>query len=167
MAGDELFDALKRLGVELPFNRHLGVEVVELEAGRVVTRLPDDDRLHNHLSGVHAIAELAPVELAGALAASTRLQPLLERGYVPVVGALSVRYVAPARGELLATALVGEQVLAPALATADAGERPHVEVEVEVADLHGTVTAVAELRFVYLDVRGFEAAAARSVPGTG
>lgn len=146
------FEGLVWTGAELPFNRHLGVTVSEASVGRAVTRLADDDRLHNHLAGVHAIAELAPVELAGAVAAATRLRPLLARGYVPVLGALSVKYVAPASGALVATAVVGEDVLAPALAAADAGERPRVEVDVELHDLGGTLAAVAELRFVYLEV---------------
>lgn len=149
---DAFVDDLVEMGTELPFNRHLGVTVSEVGDGRAVTRLAEDGRLHNHLAGVHAIAELAPVELAGAMAAATRLQPLLARGYVPVLGALSVKYVAPARGELVATAVVGEEVLAPALAAADAGERPRVEVRVELHELDGTLAAVAELRFVYVEV---------------
>jgi acyl-coenzyme A thioesterase PaaI-like protein len=152
VTGDAYTDGLARMGEDLPFNRHLGVEVIDLGPGRAVTRLRADDRLHNHLAGVHAIAELAPMELAGALAAGTRLRPLLERGYVPVLGALSVKYLAAARGELVATALVDEDVLNPALAAADADERPRVEVSVELHDADGTLTVVAELRFVYLEV---------------
>jgi acyl-coenzyme A thioesterase PaaI-like protein len=147
---DELVAGLVRLGEGLPFNQHLGVVVEHVERGRCRTRLPANERLANHLGGVHAIAELAPVELAGALAASTRLSALLERGYVPVVGGLEVRYRAPATGDLLATAEVGEEVVAPALAAANAGERPRVEVTVQVTDEVGTVVTVAELRFVYL-----------------
>jgi acyl-coenzyme A thioesterase PaaI-like protein len=147
---DDLAAGLVQLGEGLPFNRHLGVVVDHLERGSCRTRLPADERLANHLDGVHAIAELAPVELAGALAASTRLAPLLERGYVPVVGGLEVRYRAPAHGDLVATARVGEEAVAPAIAAADAGERPRVEVTVEVTDAAGTVVTVAELRFVYL-----------------
>jgi acyl-coenzyme A thioesterase PaaI-like protein len=145
-----LIDGLVDLGQGLAFNRHLGVEVAAIEPGRCETVLPADERLHNHLGGVHAIAELAPVELAGALAASTRLAPLLTRGYVPVVGGLSVRYRAAAVGRLVARAEVGEEVVAPALAAADAGERPRVEVPVQVVAEDGTVVAEAQLRFVYL-----------------
>jgi acyl-coenzyme A thioesterase PaaI-like protein len=149
-----LLDGLVALGEQLPFNRHLGVRVEHLEPGRCRTRLPADERLVNHLGGVHAIAELAPVELAGALAASSRLPALLERGYAPVVGGLEVRYRAPAHGELVARAEVGEDVVGPALAAADAGERPRVEVTVEVTDGAGTVVTVAVLRFVYIAVQG-------------
>jgi acyl-coenzyme A thioesterase PaaI-like protein len=153
-ATDELIAGLVQLGEGLAFNRHLGVRVDHVEPGRCRTRLPADERLANHLGGVHAIAELAPVELAGALAASTRLAALLERGYVPVVGGLEVRYRAPAHGDLVATATVGEEVVAPALAAAEAGERPRVTVTVEVTDAAGTVVTVAELRFVYVTVEG-------------
>jgi acyl-coenzyme A thioesterase PaaI-like protein len=147
---DGLLAGLGDLGEGLAFNRHLGVEVASLAPGRCETVLPADERLHNHLGGVHAIAELAPVELAGALAVSTRLAPLLTRGYIPVVGGLSVRYRAPAVGRLVARAEVGEEVVAPALAAADAGERPRVEATVQVTAEDGTVVAEADLRFVYL-----------------
>ena len=145
-----VIDGLRQLGEQLPFNRHLGVEVVEVRPGRARTRLPADERLANHVGGVHAIAELAPVELAGALALSSRLTPLLERGYVPVVGGLQVRYTAPGVGELTAQAEVGDEVLAPALRAADAGERPRFDVEVTVTDTAGTQVAHASLHFVYL-----------------
>ncbi|MEX1179073.1 MAG: DUF4442 domain-containing protein [Nitriliruptor sp.] len=148
----QVLDGLRELGAGLAFNQHMGVEVREAEIGRCVVALPPNGALANHLGGVHAIAELAPVELAGALAASSQLTPLIERGYVPVVGRLATRFRAPAAGELLATALVGSEVLAPALAAADAGERPRVDVEVTVTDPQGTVVNVTELGFVYLPV---------------
>jgi acyl-coenzyme A thioesterase PaaI-like protein len=150
----EVLDGLAELGTELAFNRHLGVEVRVAEVGRCVTALPPSPALENHLGGVHAVAELAPVELAGALAASSQLTPLLERGYVPVVGQLTTRYRAPAAGELLATAEVGPDVLGPALAAADAGERPRVQVEVSVTDPAGTVVNVSTVTFVYVTVAG-------------
>jgi acyl-coenzyme A thioesterase PaaI-like protein len=145
-----VLDDLARFGADLAFNRHLGVEVREATVGRCRVALAPNPALENHVGGVHAIAELAPVELAGALAASSRLTPLLERGYVPVVGRLSTRYRAPAHGELLATAEVGPEVLAPALAAADAGERPRVDVEVTVTDPSGNVVNETEVGFVYV-----------------
>jgi acyl-coenzyme A thioesterase PaaI-like protein len=158
----EVLDQLAAFGAALAFNQHLGVEVREARPGHVVVALPPNPALDNHLGGVHAIAELAPVELAGALASSSRLTPLLARGYVPVVASLSTRYRAPAAGELLATAVVGPEVLGPALAAADAGERPRTVVTVSVTDPEGTLVAVTELTFVYLAMSPEEAAAAGS-----
>jgi acyl-coenzyme A thioesterase PaaI-like protein len=143
---------LRQLGEQLPFNRHMGVEVRELRPGYAVTVLPGDERLTNHLGGVHAIAELAPVELAGALAASSRFAALVARGFVPVVGGLRTRYRAPAHGTLVATAEVPVDAVAVVEAAADAGDRPRMTVEVVVADEAGTVVTTAELDLVYLDV---------------
>ncbi|MFW5933166.1 MAG: PaaI family thioesterase, partial [Actinomycetota bacterium] len=92
--GDDVLDELVALGNDLPFNQHLGARVRSVGDGRATTVLASNEALTNHLGGVHAIAELAPVELAGAMAASSRLRPLVERGFVPVVGSLSVRYTA-------------------------------------------------------------------------
>lgn len=161
----DVLDGLVQLGVTLAFNRHLGVEVREATVGRVVTALPASPALENHLGGVHAIAELAPVELAGALAASSRLTPLLARGYVPVVGSLTTRFRAPAHGELLATAVVGPEVLTPALAAADAGERPRTSVEVSVTDAVGTVVNVTQVDFVFVSAVGPGAGPDPSDPG--
>jgi acyl-coenzyme A thioesterase PaaI-like protein len=141
---------LRKLGEGLPFNEHLGVRVRSLEIGRAVTELPGDERLANHLGGVHAIAELAPVELAGALAASSRLHALVATGRVPVVAGISVRYRAPANGDLVAVAEVGEEVVAHAWAAVEAGRRPRLDVDVEVVDEQDVVVLRATCEFVYL-----------------
>lgn len=153
-AAAALLDGLRTLGDGLAFNRHLGARVLELEPGRAVTVLDDRSELHNHLGGVHAIAELAPVELAGALAATSRLGVLLERGHVPVVGELTARYLAPGTGRLTATAQVGEGVVTPALAALEEGRKPRVEVEVLVHDTVGEVVLEAHLTFVFVPVGG-------------
>jgi acyl-coenzyme A thioesterase PaaI-like protein len=145
---------LMELGRSLPFNQHLGVRVRRLEVGRAETELPADDRLVNHLGGVHAIAELAPVELAGALAASSRLHSLVAAGHVPVVAGISVRYRAPAAGPLVAIAEVGEEVVAEAWEAVEAGRRPRLEVDVEVRDEEDVVVLRATCEFVYLGADG-------------
>jgi acyl-coenzyme A thioesterase PaaI-like protein len=149
-----LLEQLRELGETLPFNQHLGVCVRSLEVGRAETVLPADDRLANHLGGVHAIAELAPVELAGALAASSRLHSLVSAGHVPVVAGITVRYRAPAGGTLVAVAEVGEEVIAPAWEDVEEGRRPRLEVDVEVRDQEEVVVLRATCEFVYLAVDG-------------
>lgn len=151
-ASPELLDGLRSLGDGLAFNRHLGVRVEELDAGRAVTVLDDREELHNHLGGTHAIAALAPVELAGALAVTSRFSALLERGLVPVVGELGARYVAPAQGRLTARAEVGEGAVAPALAALAEGHKPRAEVDVEVRDASGEVVLEARLTVVFVTV---------------
>lgn len=151
---EQLLDGLVELGETLAFNQRLGVRVRRLEVGRAETELPADEGLANHLGGVHAIAELAPVELAGALAASSRLHTLVSAGHVPVVGGLDVRYRAPASGRLVAVAEVGEEAVAPAWEALEQGHRPRLDVDVEVRDERDTVVLEATCRFVYLGADG-------------
>jgi acyl-coenzyme A thioesterase PaaI-like protein len=149
-----LLDDLVELGETLPFNQRLGVRVRHLRVGRAETELPADERLANHLGGVHAIAELAPVELAGALAASSRLHGLVSAGYVPVVAGITVRYRAPAVGRLVAVAEVGEEAVDPAWEAVGQGRRPRLEVDVEVYDEQDVVVLRATCEFVYLGAEG-------------
>ena len=48
-----------RAGLEqaIPFNGHLGLEVVEVGDGSCTVRLPDDERLRNHVGSQHAGGE--------------------------------------------------------------------------------------------------------------
>lgn len=161
-----LLDGLRALGDGLAFNRHLGARVLELAPGRAVTVLDDREELHNHLGGVHAIAELAPVELAGALAVTSRLAEVLERGHVPVVGELSARYLAPGRGQLTASAEVGEEVVAPALEALAEGHKPRVEVAVVVRDGAGEIVVEADLTVVFVPVSPTEAGDGPPAPGS-
>lgn len=129
----ELLEMLGRMGEELAFNQHLGVRIRELAPGRCVTEMPASPQLENHIGTAHAIAQLAPAELAGATAAASRLPDLVGDGWVPVLAGLDVRYHAPAEGDLLvATAEVtGEQAEE---ARADAGDdRLSLPVHVTVA----------------------------------
>ena len=146
----EVLAGLRALGETLPFNQRLGVRVRRLEVGYAEAELPFDEGLTNHVGGVHAIAELAPVELAGALAASSRLHELVAAGHVPVVAGITVRYRAPVDGALVASARVGEEAVAPARAAVAAGERPRLDVDVEVHDEAGTLAVRATCTFVYL-----------------
>jgi acyl-coenzyme A thioesterase PaaI-like protein len=59
-----------RQGLEqaIPFNRHVGLDVAEVGEGRGVVRLPDDERLHNHVGSQHAGALFSAGEAASGAA---------------------------------------------------------------------------------------------------
>jgi acyl-coenzyme A thioesterase PaaI-like protein len=49
------FEALRAgLGGAIPYNGHLGLELVEVGPGRGVVKLPDSAELHNHVGTQHA-----------------------------------------------------------------------------------------------------------------
>jgi acyl-coenzyme A thioesterase PaaI-like protein len=49
------YEAIKGgLTAAIPYNGHLGLEVVDVGPGRGGVRLPDDERLRNHVGTQHA-----------------------------------------------------------------------------------------------------------------
>ena len=59
------FDAIRDgLQQAIPFNGHIGLEVVEVAEGRGVVRLPDEEKLHNHVGSQHAAGLFAAGEAA-------------------------------------------------------------------------------------------------------
>ena len=150
-AQDDPMAFLAQVAERLPFNAHLGVEVGTVEAGRGEVVLPALDHLTNHVGTVHAVAELAVAEPAGALAASSGVLDLVQQGYVPIVKSMSVRYVKPAKGELRATAQLDDEDAAALRKAAGAGERVAVSLPIEVRDADGVVAEVTA-EYVYKDL---------------
>jgi len=59
------YDAIRELMPNLvPFVKTLGLEYLELDAGRAVLRLADDPAFHNHVGGPHAGALFTLAESA-------------------------------------------------------------------------------------------------------
>jgi acyl-coenzyme A thioesterase PaaI-like protein len=86
----------------IPFNTHVGLEVVELAPGRGVVRLPDRAELRNHVGSQHAGALFAAGEAAsgGALLGSfaDRLSDI-----TPLAEGAEIAYRKIARGTITAT----------------------------------------------------------------
>ncbi len=142
---------LAETGQSLPFNEHLGVRVRTVEAGRCVVVLPEQERLENHIGTPHAIAQLAPAELAGSLAAGSHLPDLLDDGWVPVIAGLDVRFRAPAHGEVVAVAEVDGAEVAGARQERGDGGGIHVPVEIDIRAGGGPDTvAVMTGHYVFL-----------------
>ena len=63
------FDAVRDgLDKAIPFNKHVGLKVVEIEEGKGVVRLPDSKKLHNHAGSQHAAGLFAAGEAASGAA---------------------------------------------------------------------------------------------------
>lgn len=138
----------------LPFNVLVGLSCDEVSPGRAVVALPADERLTNHIGSVHAVAELAPAEAAGGIAAVTGLSDLVERGYLPVARSLSVDYRRLAHGALTAVAELSDEIASDARRAADADERVAFTLPVDVRDGDGIVAEVGiEYVFARFDGR--------------
>ena len=102
------FDAV-RAGLEqaIPFNRHLGLEMVAVTDGSGSVRLPDDPNLLNHVGSQHAGALFAVAEAASGAAF---VGAFVERmgTITPLVKSASIDYRRLAKGPILATGTLSD-----------------------------------------------------------
>ena len=98
-----------RQGLEqaIPYNRHLGLDVAEVGDGRGVVRLPDDERLHNHVGSQHAGALFSAGEAAsGAAFVGAFAERMGE--ITPLARTAEISYLKLAPGPITATGTLGE-----------------------------------------------------------
>jgi acyl-coenzyme A thioesterase PaaI-like protein len=127
------YEAIKGgLTTAIPYNAHLGLEVVDVGPGRGVVRLPDDERLRNHVGTQHAGGLFSAAEAAsGAAFVGAFAEKLGE--ITPLARSASIQYVALARGPITATATLEEDATA-LLERLDAEGRVQFPVQVELTD---------------------------------
>ena len=116
----------------IPYSGSIGATVLELEPGRVKTRLRERRSVRNHLGSVHAIALANLGELTSGLALVGALGPEA-RG---ILTGLDVRYHKKARGTLEAEARCEVPTV-----TEPTDRTVHAEIRDESGDVVATVTA--------------------------
>src|SRR3954454_1329235 len=92
----------------IPFNTHVGLEVVELGPSRGVVRLPDREQLRNHVGSQHAGALFAAGEAASG---GAFIGAFAERmgGITPLARSAEIDYRKLAKGPITATGRRGER----------------------------------------------------------
>lgn len=135
------YDALRDgLQQAIPFNNHLGLEVVEITEGRGVVRLPDDEKLHNHVGSQHAGGLFAAGEAAsGAAFISVFAEHM--GGVVALAKSAEIDYQKLAKGTITATGTLDMD--AREIIDGIDGEEGKAEfpVEVEMKDEGGKAVA--------------------------
>src|SRR5688500_15045865 len=130
-----------RQGLEqaIPFNLHVGLDVAEVGDGRGVIRLPDDERLHNHVGSQHAGALFSAGEAAsgGAFvgAFAERMGEI-----TPLARTAEISYLKLAKGTITATGTLGE-AKDSLLERLDADGKVEFPVKVEMTDDNGNTVA--------------------------
>ena len=130
-----------RAGLEqaIPFNGHLGLEVVDVAEGSGSVRLPDDERLRNHVGSQHAGGLFSAAEAAsGAAFVGAFMERMGE--ITPLAKAARIDYLKLAKGPILATATLGEDK-ASLLERLDADGRVEFPVSVSLTDGDGVEVA--------------------------
>lgn len=134
------FDALKDgLTQAIPYNRHLGLEVLEIGDGEARVRLPDADHLHNHVGSQHAGGLFSAAEAASGAAFVGAFAERLS-GITPLARGARIDYVKLAKGPIDASARL-DASKDDLLARLDADGRVEFPVEVELHDQQQTKVA--------------------------
>jgi acyl-coenzyme A thioesterase PaaI-like protein len=134
------YEALRSgLSQAIPFNGHLGLEVLEVADGRGIVRLPDDERLRNHVGSQHAGGLFAAAEAASGAAFMGAFAEQLGT-ITPLAKGAEISYRKLARGPISATATLASSK-DDLLAALDAEGRVEFPVEVSLEDGEGTEVA--------------------------
>jgi acyl-coenzyme A thioesterase PaaI-like protein len=141
------FEAM-RAGLQqaVPFNQHLGLEIVELALGRGVVRLPDDSALRNHVGSQHAGALFAAGQAASGAALAAAFAERL-RALEPLAEGAEISYNQIARGPIMATAVLGATP-GELLDELDRAGEARFAIDVSLTD--GAANVVAEMTVRWL-----------------
>ena len=127
------FDAV-RAGMEqaIPFNGHLGLEVIAVSEGSGSVRLPDDPNLLNHVDSQHAGALFTAGEAASGTAF---VGAFLERmgEITPLAKSANISYLKIAKGPIVATGTLSETHSA-LIERLDADGRVEFAIDVSLCD---------------------------------
>lgn len=127
------FDVV-RAGLEqaIPFNKHLGLEVVSVADGTGAVRLPDDPALLNHVGSQHAGGLFSAAEAAsGAAFVGAFAERMGE--ITPLAKAAQINYLKLAKGPIVATGTLSADK-AELLETLDADGRVQFTIDVSLKD---------------------------------
>jgi acyl-coenzyme A thioesterase PaaI-like protein len=140
----DLAAVAQALAAAVPYNAHLNLEYTELDPGRAVVRLPDDERMRNHVGSQHAGGLFSAAEAAsGGAFVSVFAERLGD--VTPLASRASILYTKIARGPIDAEAtLAGGDEL---LARLDANGRVSFPVEVDLRDADGETVASATVEW--------------------
>jgi acyl-coenzyme A thioesterase PaaI-like protein len=134
------YDAMRDgLQAAIPFNTHVGLEVVEVADGRGVVRLPDEAHLHNHVGSQHAAGLFAAGEAASGAAFMGAFAEHLA-GVVPLARGAEIDYRKLAKGVITATATLDADVDV-LLERLESDGKVQFPVSIEMTDADGQVVA--------------------------
>jgi acyl-coenzyme A thioesterase PaaI-like protein len=130
-----------RAGMEqaIPFNKHLGLEIVSVADGTGSVRLPDDPALLNHVGSQHAGGLFTAAEAAsGAAFVGAFAERMGE--ITPLAKSAQINYLKLAKGPILATGTLTEDKTA-LLERLDADGRVVFTIDVSLEDESGLEVA--------------------------
>lgn len=123
----------------IAFVQRAGLVVEALERGRVVCRMPFAGN-GNHIGTMYAGALFTLAEIPGG---ALFLSSFDTRRYYPVVKALDLKFLKPAKGDIRVEARLDEARIAAIEAEAASAGKAEFRLDLELRDAAGTVVATS------------------------
>jgi acyl-coenzyme A thioesterase PaaI-like protein len=134
------YEPLKQMLTNIvPFNRHMGLEILDIGPGTASVRLPEGPHLLNHVGTQHAAAMFSVAEAASGGAMAGAFADLM-MGVTPLARSAEATYLKPARGPITAKARLSEEPDA-VRARLEADGKTDFAVLVELEDASGLKVA--------------------------
>jgi acyl-coenzyme A thioesterase PaaI-like protein len=127
------------LSQAIPFNVHLGLETTSVAEDGGAVRLPDEEKLRNHVGSQHAGGLFSAGEAASGAAFVGAFLDIMGE-ITPLAESAEIAYRKLAKGEIVATARFGEDAEALKAKLNEDG-RVRFPIEVEMTSADGTVVA--------------------------
>lgn len=133
----------KRMGMVIPLNQLLGIEVVSIGSGTAEARATFRPEVTNHIHTAHATLIFGVAEAASGAAMSGAIAPQMA-AVKPVAAGAEVKFMKPCRSDVFAKARVG---LDPLKVQTILKEEGKVSFDVNVEVFDDANVQVAEMRF--------------------
>ena len=131
---------------DFPFVERSGLELLHVERGRAVLRLPFEPNI-NHVGMVYAGALFTVAEVPGGVLFGSAFD--LTRFY-PIVGDLQIRFAKPARTAVLVDARMNDDEIDRVTADLDSAGKAKWVLTQQLVDESGTVVATTEATYFAL-----------------
>ncbi|WP_285295629.1 YiiD C-terminal domain-containing protein [Aureimonas altamirensis] len=131
----------------VPFARHLGITISEMDATGATAQLPDEGALKNHIGTQHAGALFGLAESASGAALMASCAELLSQAQ-PVVRAAAIQYRRAARGPVHARASL-ENPTPDALDRLKRDGRADMQIAVSLRDKDEAEVATARFEWSF------------------
>jgi acyl-coenzyme A thioesterase PaaI-like protein len=133
------------LSQAIPFNVHLGLETTTVAEDQGAVRLPDEERLRNHVGSQHAGGLFSAGEAASGAAFVGAFLDIMGE-ITPLAESAEIAYKKLAKGEITATGRFTED-RDQLRAKLNADGRVRFPIEVEMIDTEGNIVAEMTVRW--------------------
>lgn len=134
------YEALRAgMGQMVPFNNHIGLEIIEIGDGTATVRLPGGEHMNNHVGSQHAGGLFSAAEAASGGAMLGAFAEIMG-DVTPLARSARIEYLKLAKGPIDASAALGEPK-ADIAGRLEADGRVQFPVEVDLIDGDGTKVA--------------------------